>query len=188
MSVFIGCIFYMACFKGILDQCEWWSSLLVDEFEGEPIQLGKYISLQHFQDNIICRDCGASIVLGRIMKTVFIMFVKWLMHSTTTKKTIIILAGWYVWDWLSKYCPGWIWDYDLKEACPIMYWVEIGKRSLVQRSLMTKGQAKTVGVMLHISKNLWNTGKIVSMDSGFSVAKGILAMREKGYLARVWSK
>ncbi len=60
MSVFIGCIFYMACFKGILDQCEWWSSLLVDEFEGEPIQLGKYISLQHFQDNmqgLWCVNC-----------------------------------------------------------------------------------------------------------------------------------
>ncbi len=61
-----------------------------------------------------------------------------------------------------------------------MYWGEIGKRNLVHRSLMTKGQAKTVGVMLHISNNLWNTGKIVTMDSGFSVAKGILAIREKG--------
>ncbi len=61
-----------------------------------------------------------------------------------------------------------------------MYWVEIGKRSLVQRSLMTNCKGKTVGVMHHISKNLWNTGKIVSMDGGFSVAKGILAIREKG--------
>ncbi len=29
-------------------------------------------------------------------------------------------------------------------------------------------------------KNLWNTEKVVTMDSGFSVSKGILAMREKG--------
>ncbi|KAL7452773.1 hypothetical protein ACHAXS_000283, partial [Conticribra weissflogii] len=28
-------------------------------------------------------------------------------------------------------------------------------------------------------KNLWNTEKVVTMDSGFSVSKGILAMREK---------
>ncbi len=37
-----------------------------------------------------------------------------------------------------------------------------------------------MGLMTHISKNLWNRGKIVTMESGFSVAKGILAMREKG--------
>ena len=34
--------------------------------------------------------------------------------------------------------------------------------------------------MMCMSKNLWNTGKIVTTDSGFLVAKGILAMREKG--------
>ncbi len=52
-----------------------------------------------------------------------------------------------------------------------MYWVELVKG---------KDQPKAVGQILHMSKNLWNTGKIVTMDSGFSVAKGILAMREKG--------
>ncbi len=41
-------------------------------------------------------------------------------------------------------------------------------------------RGKTVGLMLRMSKNLWNTGKVVTMDSGFSVSKGILAMREKG--------
>ncbi len=34
--------------------------------------------------------------------------------------------------------------------------------------------------MLQMSRNLWNTGKVVTMDSGFSVSKEILAMREKG--------
>ncbi len=41
-------------------------------------------------------------------------------------------------------------------------------------------QGKTVGLMLNKSKNFWNTGKIGTMDRGFSVAKGILTMREKG--------
>ncbi len=45
-------------------------------------------------------------------------------------------------------------------------------------------QGKAVGLMLFISKNFWNTGKIVTMDSGFYVAKGILATREKGVLGQ----
>ncbi len=39
---------------------------------------------------------------------------------------------------------------------------------------------KIVGLMLQMSKNLWNAGKVVTIDSGFSVSKGILSMREKG--------
>ncbi len=40
-------------------------------------------------------------------------------------------------------------------------------------------KSKTVSLMLQMSRNLWNTGKIVTMDSRFSVSKGILVMREK---------
>mmetsp|Transcript_6634 Transcript_6634/g.14111 ORF Transcript_6634/g.14111 Transcript_6634/m.14111 type:complete len:112 (+) Transcript_6634:239-574(+) len=40
----------MACFEGILDRSEWWSSLPVNEFEGAPIWLAKYISLRRFED------------------------------------------------------------------------------------------------------------------------------------------
>ncbi len=37
-----------------------------------------------------------------------------------------------------------------------------------------------VGMMLCMSQNLWNTGKVETVDSGFIVSKGIIAMREKG--------
>ncbi len=47
---------------------------------------------------------------------------------------------------------------------------------------------KMVGLMLQMSKNLWNTGKVVTMDSGFSVSKGILAMREKGVFGQALVK
>ncbi len=33
---------------------------------------------------------------------------------------------------------------------------------------------------MRMSKIFWNTGKIVTMDSGFLVPKTILEMREKG--------
>ncbi len=38
---------------------------------------------------------------------------------------------------------------------------------------------KTVGLMLQVSHSLWNLGKVVTMDSGLSVLKGILAMKKK---------
>jgi len=49
-------------------------------------------------------------------------------------------------------------------------------------------RGKTVGLMLRMFKNLWNTGNVVTMDSGFSVSKGILAMREKGVFGQALVK
>ncbi len=48
--VFLGCIFFMACFEGISDRREWWSFLPVNEFEGAPFPLGKYILFWRFED------------------------------------------------------------------------------------------------------------------------------------------
>ncbi len=63
-----------------------------------------------------------------------------------------------------------------------MFWVELveGKdweQELGWMEFEEKGN--TVGLMLQMSRNLWNTGKVVTMDSDFSVSKEILAMREK---------
>ncbi len=41
-----------------------------------------------------------------------------------------------------------------------------------------------VGLMLFMSQNSWNMGKVDTVDSGFSVSKGIFALREKG---SVWN-
>ncbi len=42
----------------------------------------------------------------------------------------------------------------------------------------------TVGLMMTTFGNLWSTGKMVTMDSGFSVSKGILTMQMKGVLGK----
>ena len=34
--VWLGCIFYMACFQGIGDRDEWWSSATINQFKGAP--------------------------------------------------------------------------------------------------------------------------------------------------------
>ncbi len=42
---------------------------------------------------------------------------------------------------------------------------------------------KTVGLMLQMAK-IWIMGKVVTMDSGFSVSTDILAMGEKGVFSQ----
>jgi len=110
-------------------------------------------------------------------------------------------------DWLNKYCPGWmcvprkphpfgneyhtICDCDLTKGAPIMFRVELmeGKDRPVELGPKEfEDRGKTIGLMVRMSRNLWNTGKVVTMDSGFSVSKGILAMREKGVFGQALIK
>jgi Transposase IS4 len=56
-------------------------------------------------------------------------------------------------------------------------------------------KGKTVGLLLRLTKLLWSTGKIVVLDSGFCVLKGIIELRQRGVFAsavikkrRYWPK
>ena len=48
--VWLGCIFYMACFQGIGDRDEWWSSSPIDQFKGAPFRLN--VERVHVEDPI----------------------------------------------------------------------------------------------------------------------------------------
>jgi Transposase IS4 len=54
---------------------------------------------------------------------------------------------------------------------------------------------KTVGLLLHLTKPIWGTAKVVVLDSGFCVLKGLIELKKKGTLAaalikkrRYWPK
>ena len=56
-------------------------------------------------------------------------------------------------------------------------------------------EGKTVGLLLRLTRPLWNQGKIVVLDSGFCVLKGIVELKKKGVFAaalikkrRYWPK
>ncbi len=193
--------FFMACFEGILDRHEWWSSLPVNAFEGAPFWLGN-ISLWRFEDimqGLRYTNCPRPDYEDRFHD------VRELIDTFNNHCENNYHPGWLscldesMIYWLSKYCPGWmcipwkphlfgnkyhtICDGDSKKGCPLIYQVELVEGKDWPKELGPKefeDQGKTVGLMMHMSKNLWNIGKIVTMDSGFLVAKGILAMREKG--------
>ncbi len=80
---------------------------------------------------------------------------------------------------------------DHTKGAPIMFCAELleGKDWPVELGPKEfEDHGKTVGLMVCMSQNLWNTGKVVKMDSGFSVSRGILAMREKGVFGQALIK
>ncbi len=109
--------------------------------------------------------------------------------------------------WLNKYCPDLmcvpvkphafgneyqtICDGDISKGAPTMFCMKLieGKdwpTQLGPKNLDTCGM--TAGLMLQMSPNLSNPGKIVTMDSCFSALKDILAMRKKGVFGHVLTK
>ena len=42
---------------------------------------------------------------------------------------------------------------------------------------------KTIGMLLHLTKPVWGSGKIFILDSGFCVLKAIIELKKKGVFA-----
>ncbi len=106
--------------------------------------------------------------------------------------------------WLNKYCPRWICKPqkshpfgnffhticygNLKHGTPIIYWVKLVEENDWPQQLGCKefeDQGKMVGLTMQMSKNLWNKGKVVTMDSVFLVSKWILPMWDKGVFIEI---
>jgi hypothetical protein len=46
--VWLGCIFYMACFEGVGNRVEWWSTTPIDMFKGAPFRLNRFITQNRY--------------------------------------------------------------------------------------------------------------------------------------------
>ena len=46
--LYLGCYFFMACFEGLSDRRQWWSSKAISIAVGAPFRLTEYMSLQRF--------------------------------------------------------------------------------------------------------------------------------------------
>ena len=108
-------------------------------------------------------------------------------------------------------CPGFIF-------CPRKPWptgneyhtIACGLTSIIFHMELVEGKArpkqlpplpyadqggKTVGLLLRMTKPIWNTGRLVILDSGFCVLNGLIALAKKGIFAsalikkrRYWPK
>ena len=48
--VWLGCIFFMACFQVTGERDEWWSSAPIDMFKGAPFRLNAFMTRNWFMD------------------------------------------------------------------------------------------------------------------------------------------
>jgi hypothetical protein len=46
--VWLGCIFYMACFEGVGNRVEWWLTTPIDMFKGAPFWLNRFITWNRY--------------------------------------------------------------------------------------------------------------------------------------------
>ena len=105
-------------------------------------------------------------------------------------------------SWLNQYCPGFMYvprkpnpsgnGYnsiaDGDQGKPIMWRVKLHEGKDCQMDSNNKprfpnefeNNSKTAALMLNMTKPIHNTGKVVTMDSGFFVAAGILALNHVG--------
>ena len=104
--------------------------------------------------------------------------------------------------WVNKYtCPGFMFvphnpQPFVKEwhtiACSdsgILFCVKLVEGKDVPAECLPKKyseKGKTVSLMLHLTKMLHGTGKIVVLDSGFCVPQGLVDMKKKGQ--RCWGR
>ena len=66
-----------------------------------------------------------------------------------------------------------------------MYWIELveGKDAPPEWGPPAfAGHGKTVGLMLRMCQSIFSTGKLVVLDSGFCVLKGIIELKKWAYL------
>lgn len=113
--------------------------------------------------------------------------------------------------WTSKWtCPGfmfvprkpWPMGNEYHSICcalsGVMYWIELveGKDAPPERgSPAFSHHGKTVGLMLRMCQSIFHSGKLVVLDSGFCVLKGIIELKKMGVFAsalikkrRYWPK
>jgi hypothetical protein len=202
----LGCRYFSACFVGVSPIKQWWRSKEVDQFEGAPFRLNEVMPLSRFLniDQAIrytnldpptaFKDKFHDV---RQMKNAFNQHYQdnytpsWLSCLDESMNT-----------WLNKYCPGFMVvprkphpegnEYhtiaDGDKGAPIMWRVKLQEGK--DRPKLANGKpafpsefeqhSKTAKLMLEMTKPIHGTGKVVSMDSGFCVTAGILAMHDVG--------
>jgi hypothetical protein len=79
----------------------------------------------------------------------------------------------------------WLFGNEYHTACcgmvGIKFWAELVEGKNARKEYDDLG--KTVGLLLRMMKPIWNTGKVIVLDSGFCILKGIIELKKKGLYA-----
>ncbi len=211
--VFLGCIFYMACYQGIPERELWWSTKPIDMFDGAPFHLNAFMTYSRFREILqairYTDKAEPLFFLDKFHEVRQMIDVFNDHYATGYKPSWLNCIDESMNSWLNKFCPGFMTlprkphpfgnEYHTiangeKDGKPIMWQMKIvegkdrPKKANGQFALPSKweqqGYTKTVDLLLEMTEPIHGTGKVVMGDSGFCVAGGIVALHMKG----VWGQ
>ena len=204
---FIGLWFFMATLGGFKVE-DYWSKKEICIEEGVPYRLNKFMTRNIF------RDLNACLALTSEQPPTFkdpFWKVRQLMAAWKLNMQEEFIPSWVscldesISIWFNRWtCPRWMFVprkphpfgnkyHTITDGCSgITFDAEIveGKdhpKEMPKDPLDKEG--KTVGLLLRLCSNLYSSGKVVILDSGFCVLKGIICLAQKGvYSAAVIKK
>ena len=210
---FVGIFFLMAT-TSFENRRDFWSTSTISMFKGAPFRFNELMSRYRFDAIVAALRLTSSqppAYKDRFWE-VRDLIAAWNknMDSNFNPSWISCLDE-SMSKWVNEYtCPGFIlcprkpWPLGNEYhtiACGlsvIIYQLELveGKDEPVERVRKPFSQlGKTIGLLLRLTKPLWHTSKVVVLDSGFCVLKGLVAIRKKGVFAaalikkrRYWPK
>jgi Transposase IS4 len=209
----LGVWFLMATIQGP-SRHDYWRNAKIDMFSGAPYRFNHLIKRSRF-DSILSAltltDNTPPLYVDRFFQ------VRQLIAAWNDNMFANFSPGWIscldesMMTWTNKYsCPGFMfvprkphpfgneWHTICCGLSTIMFAVELveGKdRPPQKQPERFEELGKTGGLLLRLTKSLWNTAKVVVLDSGFCVLKALIELRQKGVYAaalvkkrRYWPK
>ena len=209
----LGCWFYMACWVGIYRR-----SILVGRtsdpsiFQGAPFWLNNYMSRNRLDQILVCLRYTNQ----EVNYHDGFLHMRQIQEAWNKNMADEFNPSWInvldesMMEWFNKYAPGFM--YVGRKPHPFgneRHTICCGVTSILWRAQIVEGKDRppqlgpkegaelgaTVGLMLRMCQPIFGTGKAVVLDSGFCVAKGIVALEAKGVFAgalikkrRYWPK
>ncbi len=213
--VWLGVNFLIGCCEGIVDRRDWWSTDPVTDFKGAPYRMSKYISGNRYDAiNAAMRFTDEE---APDFEDKFHEVRKMLLLFNSHYEQNYIPSWLSCLDesmnsWLDKYCPGFMcvrrkphpFGNEYHTICdgdggrPILWRAELveGKDRPKKANgewafpceFERAGISKTAALMLRMTRPIHGKGKLVTMDSGFCVAAGIIEMHKRGVFGQALIK
>lgn len=209
---FLGIWFLIATIEGP-SRRDFFSSSLISIFSGAPFRVNELMSRNRFEDILYSLDYTLNDPPAYLDR---FFYIRDLQDAWNKNMHDNFSPGWAccldesMMEWTSKYtCPGFMfvprkphpfgneWHSICCGISGIMFAVELveGKDRPATLKHEHEEKGKTVGLLLRLTKRLNGSGKVVILDSGFCVLKGIIELRKKGVFAaavikkrRYWPK
>ncbi len=209
----LGLWFLMATIQGP-ERADFWKLTEVDVHDGAPFRLNSLMTKNRFDE--ILHALTFTNIQAPDYKDRF-HHIRQLVIAWNENIQQNFKPGWVTCldesmsTWTNKYtCPGfmfvprkpWPFGNEYHSICcgvsGLMFGVELveGKDEPPENPMHDyEHMGRTVGLLLRLTKSMWGTAKMVVLDSGFCVLKGIIELKKRGVFAaalikkrRYWPK